>query len=897
MKIRYLASLQLRLLFTIIAECLFITTMASTKIGDFYFELDSSSQTASLTYQEYSESNYSHLGNNVVIPANIEYDGVRYSITTIDWAAFRNCANMTSVTIPNTVTSINSYAFENCIGLTCLELPNSVTTIKSYAFENCSNLAQVSIPESISYIGGYSFNGCTSLISLEFNAISCTFCGYLDRPAFPSTIQTLKIGNNVTTIPSYFLYTGSKIQKLTIPSSVSSIGNCALQNCSELKDLVIPEAITQIGDAAFKGCDKLTNLTFKAINCLYCGYSSEPAFPVTIETVDFGDNVSNIPANFLTNCLALHQLSLPESLVSIGSNAFENCIKLTSVIIPENVTSIGSSAFKGCTALINLTFNSVNCNYCGQTSAPSFPSIVNILTIGEKVTFIPDFFLCNGSNIQNITIPNAVKSIGKSAFKNSLNLKSVMFGAGLSSIEGTSFLNCNIIKAFWLGNTPPIGYDKINARVNYVSNNKYTLSNQNVYQHMSSLFTLDGIIYLPISPSDRTCDVADCIYITSTPEKIIADKVEYKGIQFTVVDIKPFSFYNNTEITKLTISNQGDVCQSAFSDCVNLKEVSFGDKVFGIGDNAFYNCSSLESIDIPNSAISLGKYTFSLCRNLEHVNTGSRISSFPVGLFNGCSSLATLSIPNSVCSIENYAFSGCRSLKNITFEESKNDESNVITLGCNGSQPLFSDCPLDEVCIGRTLSYNSSSSYGYSPFYRNTSLRSVKITDAETQIYNNEFYGCTNLQEFSCGDGVTSIGERAFSGCSALKSFLSGTQVATIGQEVFSDCTAMTAFISNAVTPPVCGAQALDDINKWECTLFVPAESKSQYKVSDQWKEFFFIEDSGVEDIVVDGPNVSNASVEIFSLSGAKVGTSTNALRPGIYIKRQGNRSEKFVVK
>lgn len=184
-------------------------------------------------------------------------------------------------------------------------------------------------------------------------------------------------------------------------------------------------------------------------------------------------------------------------------------------------------------------------------------------------------------------------------------------------------------------------------------------------------------------------------------------------------------------------------------------------------------------------------------------------------------------------------------------------------MGSNDSSPLFADCPLDEVYIGRKLSY------GYSPFYRNTSLRSVKISDIETQIYNNEFYGCSNLQEFSCGDGVTTIGSWAFSGCSAMTSFASGSKVESIGQEAFSDCTGLTSFTSLAAVPPTCGNQALDDINKWECVLHVPAESIDDYQAAEQWKEFFFMEETqGVDDVMTDA--AAGEIVGYYNLQGIR---------------------------
>ena len=98
-------------------------------------------------------------------------------------------------------------------------------------------------------------------------------------------------------------------------------------------------------------------------------------------------------------------------------------------------------------------------------------------------------------------------------------------------------------------------------------------------------------------------------------------------------------------------------------------------------------------------------------------------------------------IPQSVTKINNYVFQGCTSLKDVYIA----DRSTILTLGSNGSSPLFSSCPLDSVYIGGNISYQTASNYGYSPFYRNTSLRTVVITDEETEISANEFYGCTNL--------------------------------------------------------------------------------------------------------------------------------------------------------
>lgn len=244
----------------------------------------------------------------------------------------------------------------------------------------------------------------------------------------------------------------------------------------------------------------------------------------------------------------------------------------------------------------------------------------------------------------------------------------------------------------------------------------------------------------------------------------------------------------------------------------------------------------MTSVKMGSGMKSIEQYTFSGCKALTNMQIGSSVGSIGQYAFSNCSSLPEIEIPQAVTSIGNYVFSGCTSLKNVTIA----DRSSVLTLGSNDydSKPLFVDCPLDEVYIGGNIAYN----YG-SPFYRNTSLRSVTITDKEEEISENEFYGCTNLQNVIIGDGVTTIGNWAFSGCSSLEYFSFGSSVATIGQEAFSDCTAITRLIGRAATPPACGSQALDDVNKWECTLEVPEGMAQAYQAADQWKEFFFVEE------------------------------------------------------
>lgn len=89
----------------------------------------------------------------LVIPAEVENEGVKYAVTSICKSAFWCCYDLTSVTISNSVTSIGESAFERCYGLTSVIIPNSVTSIGGSAFYGCIRLTSVTISNSVTSIG------------------------------------------------------------------------------------------------------------------------------------------------------------------------------------------------------------------------------------------------------------------------------------------------------------------------------------------------------------------------------------------------------------------------------------------------------------------------------------------------------------------------------------------------------------------------------------------------------------------------------------------------------------------------------------------------------------------------------------------------------------------------
>ena len=688
------------------------------------------------------------------------------SVTSIGYRAFENCRGLTSIDIPNSVTSIESYAFKGCSGLTSVTIGNSVTSIESYAFAWCSGLTSVTIGNSVTSIGEYAFEGCSGLTSIKVYATDFTeFCrviklvrSYIGKPLITmidvdgNEITEYSIPEGVTSIGVEAFYGCSGLTSITIPNSVTSIGGYAFEGCSGLTSVTIPNSVTSIGVEAFDGCSSLKKLTISSGTTTLAFSSSDASDTFSgcpIETLTLGRDFTYKGSSPFKNKTTIKSVLIGGNKTSIESSAFYGCSGLASIDIPNSVTSIGDYAFWGC---------------CGLTSV-TIPS--SVTSIGVSA-----FRTCSG--LTSVTIPNSVTSIGDYAFQGCSSLESVTIGSGVLSIGSGVFSDHRPSKVIWLTNTPPSGYTAAGGEVNYVANDQYTeLSNKTVYPLLSSTFEVDGIKYVPVSMSERTCDAIDCAYDETTRDIHLLPSVSYRGVELAVNDFKPYLFYNNNFVETV-------------------------------------------SIEAPTQSI----YTRT---------------------FQGCSSLKGISIPNSVATIEDYAFAGCTSMK--TFQIEDCDEE--ITLGSNGSEPLFADCPLDYVYIGGNITYNLASNKGYSPFYGNTTLREVVITDKETEISANEFYGCTNLQTFVVGNGVTTFGDRAFSGCSSLKSLSFGSQLQTIGEDAFFG-TSITEINSLAATPPVCVTNVLNAINKWECTVYVPKNSLADYLAADQWKDFIYLNgDSG----------------------------------------------------
>ncbi len=154
-------------------------------------------------------------------------------------------------------------------------------------------------------------------------------------------------------------------------------------------------------------------------------------------------------------------------------------------------------------------------------------------------------------------------------------------------------------------------------------------------------------------------------------------------------------------------------------------------EVTGIGDEAFYQLSTIKAITLPDTVTFIGKFAFA-----------------------GCTSLETITIPASVTYIDENAFYGCTALKSIVFEGTELTEiNNFAFLGCTA---------LETISLPEGLE-----SIGDYTFGNCTAIKEIKAPSTLKNIGSLAFYNCESLDNagaISLSASIESIGLYAFSG-------------------------------------------------------------------------------------------------------------------------------------
>ncbi len=269
----------------------------------------------------------------------------------------------------------------------------------------------------------------------------------------------------------------------------------------------------------------------------------------------------------------------------------------------------------------------------------------------------------------------------------------------------------------------------------------------------------------------------------------------------------------NSRLEEFTFIKTRGFINYCFSGLKSLKQVNVLEYVesadSAIGEYAFQNCISLESIEIPNTILEIGDGAFQGCTSLKEVEILDSVTSIGKGVligayaFQNCISLESIEIPNTILEIGDGAFQGCTSLKEVEIPDSVTSIGKGVLNGCSKLEGLKIPFVGDQIreatesgqysfgCIFGTTSYDGAvatkqQSYSYySTYYLPESLKSVTVTGGN--ILYGAFDNCNRIEKVILPNTLTNIGDKAFYNCTALTSVHLPNTLQSVGNFCFAN--------------------------------------------------------------------------------------------------------------
>lgn len=505
------------------------------------------------------------------------------SLKTLNWESqlpipsnmFKGCTALTGVTINDNVTAIGQSAFMGCSSLESITLPSGLTllgrtsgtpsiTNTSEVFSGCTSLKSIELPVGITWLGGDLFRNCENLTTVKFNAPVMVF----GKGVFAGSPKvTFEIADGVAmTTSGGALYSGTKLlgygggsEKLRVADGTTEILRYAFSDIDTLRTIELPDTITSIAERAFMDCYGLETINLENVDELV-QYAFFGATGLT--SVKLKD--STVAKSAFQNCTSLESVEFLGENVSIGEYAFSGCTALREMIGQDKVTSIGAYAFQNAIQTTETELNFSNAKSLGTTG--------NVFKGATKLTAIT----IKGVHADNKGVET--KKIPSGMFDGCTSLADITVVESVESIDNYAFRNCT-----------SLNFDSINF-------GEVTKIGSNVFQNCEKM---------------------------------------------TAIALPKLTSLGSTSTLAVKITSNVAV----FSGCTRLTTVSLGSGVTVLGKNVFFNCSALTTVLMPG-VTQIGQYAFAGCSGLTSLTLTSAVTAVDANAFDGWIETQTINLPD-----------------------------------------------------------------------------------------------------------------------------------------------------------------------------------------------------------------------------------------------------------
>ncbi len=452
------------------------------------------------------------------------------------------------------VTSIGGSVFNDMTNLACVYLPGHITSIGAQAFKGCENLKYfryggeddtsktLVLPSLLTYIGEEAFCGCKSAAFGDL--VIPDGVASIGERAFKDCegIKTLAVNGNGETILGRDAFAAcSKMEKAVIGEGVTGLNARIFNLCESLTDLTIPFFGPNISVTGGEHSDPEFHTIFGSAgvnksDTMYKVSAFEALIPNVLESITVTGGES-VPEGYFHDVKKVKHISLPETVTEIRKNAFKDCAELVTVNIPSAVTSIDYCAFYNCS---KVRFDDL-----------VFPE--GIVLIGENA-----FDGCSG--IRSIYVKGTGETVlDRDAFASCVNMKKAVIGKGVSVLNYRIFNLCESLSEVVIPFCGP------------------TVDTEKPYFH--GLF------------GDAADNHEEKMYIPKGANRSWVPKALKTVVITDSADVLQNYFRGIDTLESITLSAKLEtVVESAFHDCVNLKEA------FLIGED-----SDWDNVEIQNT--------------------------------------------------------------------------------------------------------------------------------------------------------------------------------------------------------------------------------------------------------------------------------------------------------